>query len=116
MNTLPKAVSRNLQLTFEALADHSPDGAIAEFGPITAVSAGVPTGVFNRVFVFEPFEQSELMRAIDWFTDRDDPFWVSTLDPLHPSVEETFGNITYEKSDPPQPGMARPLPSDPPHN
>lgn len=112
MSKLPKAVSQNLQLTFEALADHSPDGAIEEFGPITAVSTGVPTGIFNRVFVFEQFEQADLMRAINWFTNRGDPFWVSTLDSLHPPVEETFGNMNYEKSDPPQPGMARPLPPD----
>lgn len=112
MSELPSPISQNLQLTFEALADHSPDGATAEFGPITAVSAGVPTGIFNRVFAFEPFEQADLMRAIDWFTRRGDPFWVSTLDSLHPLVEEAFGDITYEKSDPPQPGMARSLPSE----
>lgn len=114
MSRLPKAIYQHLHLTFEALAHHSPDGATEEFGPITAVSAGVPTGIFNRVFVFEPFEQADLMRAIEWFTSRGDPFWVSTLDSLHRLVEEAFGDIPHEKSDPPQPGMARPLPSDMP--
>lgn len=112
MNGLPEAISRNLQLAFESLAGHSPDGAKEEFGSITAVSAGVPTPVFNRVFVFEPFETPNLTAAIDWFTDRRDPFWVTTLKSLGEHVEDSFENENYEKSDPPQPGMARALTSD----
>lgn len=112
MERTTEAISQSLQITFEALTGHSPDGAKEEFGSITAVSAGVPTPVFNRVFVFEPFETPNLKAAIDWFTDRGDPFWVTTLESLGEHVEDSFENENYEKSAPPQPGMARALTSD----
>lgn len=105
-------VSRNLRVTFEALAGHSDEGAVEEFGSIRAVSAGVPTPTFNRVFVFEPFETPDLQAAIDWFTDRGDPFWVTAVESLHGAIEEAFGERRYETSDPPQPGMGRDLPGE----
>lgn len=102
-------VSNNLRTTFEVLASHSPKGASEQFGPVTAVSAGVPTPTFNRIFAFEPYETSELMDAVDWFTDRDDPFWVTAMEALREDIEDSFSDITYEQSETPQPGMARSL-------
>jgi ribosomal protein S18 acetylase RimI-like enzyme len=112
MRESSEEVSRNLRDTFETLARHSPAGATEQFGSVRAVSAGVPTPTFNRAFVFEPFEKADLMAAIDWFTDRDDPFWVTGLETLRKDIEAAFGDDSYEKSDPPQPGMARDLTTD----
>ncbi len=112
MRGAAEEVSRNLGVTFDTLARHSPAGATERFGSIKAVSAGVPTPTFNRVFVFEPFEETDLMAAIDWFTARNDPFWVTGLETHREDIEAAFGDDSYEKSDPPQPGMARALSSD----
>ncbi len=65
MNGLSETVRRNLHLTFEDIAEHTGEGAIEEFGSITAVSASVPTPIFNRVFVYEPFKESNFQEAID---------------------------------------------------
>ena len=102
-------VRRNFRVTYENLAQHSPTGATEQFGAVKAVSAGMPTPVFNRVFVFKSFERADLMAAIDWFTNRDDPFWVTGLETLREDIEEVFADDSYEKSDPAQPGMSRKL-------
>lgn len=105
-------VSQNLRVTFETLAEHSPEGAYTQFGPIKAVSAGVPTPTFNRVFVFDQFEKPELMAAIDWFTTREDPFWVTGVRSLEEDIETALSDRSYEKSENRQPGMALSLSSD----
>lgn len=104
-------IGRNLRTTFQTLAGHSSGGETKQFGAVTVVSACVPTPTFNRVFVLDPFEPADLMAAIDWFTDRGDPFWVTAVETLQDDVADAFGDERYERSDPPQPGMARPLSS-----
>lgn len=105
-------VCRNLRIAFETLADHSPAGASERFGSVGAVSAGVPTPTFNRVFVFDPYDPPDLMAAIEWFTDRDDPFWVTAAESLRDDIEDSLRDRTYERSETPQPGMVRPLSAD----
>lgn len=105
-------VGQNLRITFETLAEHSPEGSYEHFGPIKAVSAGVPIPTFNRVFVFDQFEKSELMAAIDWFSNRDDPFWVTGARPLEGDIERALSDRSYEKSENYQPGMALDLSTD----
>lgn len=105
------AVWRNLRTTFEALAAHSPAGTTEQFGAVTAVSAGVPTPTFNRVFAFEPHEQADLLAAIDWFREQDDPFWVTALDSLQGDIEASLRDLDYKQSETPQPGMARSISS-----
>ena len=112
MSESAEDVRLNFRGTYENLAQHSPKGATEQFGAVTAISAGMPTPVFNRVFVFEPFGKADLMAAIDWFTNRDDPFWVTGLETLREDIEEAFTDDSYEKSDPAQPGMSCTLPSD----
>lgn len=112
MSELGDQVSQNLRITFEALAEHSPEGAYETFGPLNAVSAGVPTPTFNRVFVFDQFEKPELMAAIDWFRNQDDPFWVTGVRFLAEEIESALSDLGYEKSENSQPGMAFRLSSD----
>lgn len=105
-------VGQNLRITFETLAKHSPEGGYEHFGPVKAVSAGVPTPTFNRVFVFDPFEKQELRAAIDWFKNRDDPFWVTGERAVEPDIESALTDRSYEKSENRQPGMALDLSAD----
>lgn len=114
MSESAEDVHRNFQVTYENLAQHSPKGATEQFGAVKTVLMGVPTPVFNRVFVFEPFERADLMAAIEWFTNRDDPFWVTGLETLRENIEDAFADDSYEKSDPAQPGVSRKLPAESP--
>lgn len=102
-------VRRNLRTTFERLADHSPEGDTAYYGDVAAVSAGVPTPTFNRVFVFESFDPAELEAAIDWFGDRGEPFWITATIPRRDAVQAALSDVEFDQSETPQPGMARPL-------
>lgn len=105
-------VSQNLRITFEKLTEHSPEGAYEHFGSVKAVSAGVPTPTFNRVFVFDQFEIQDLLSAIDWFDNRDDPFWVTGVRSLEEDIESALSDRSHEKSENRQPGMALGLSSD----
>lgn len=105
-------VRRNLRNTFEQLAHHSPEGGTVDFGHIAAVSAGVPTPTFNRIFVFEPFDPAELNAALEWFAEREEPFWITATIPRREAIQAALSDIDVDQSETPQPGMARPLSAD----
>jgi GNAT superfamily N-acetyltransferase len=103
---LGMAVSDNFERAFGTLAANSARGASRQFGSVTAVSVGVPTPVFNRVFVFEPPSPKELTAAITWMTQRGDPFWVTAEASLADKVATATGGFDLEVSENTQPGMA----------
>lgn len=103
---LGTAVSENFVGAFSTLATHSPKGASRQFGSVTAVSVGVPTPVFNRVFIFEPPSQEELTGALEWMIKRKDPFWVTADASLADDVAAAAGKFDLELSEDSQPGMA----------
>lgn len=103
---LGPAVSENFLGAFSSLAAHSPKGMSKQFGSVTAVSVGVPTPIFNRVFVFEPPSSEALTGALTWMIERGDPFWVTATASLADDVAAGAGKFDLELSEDSQPGMA----------
>lgn len=103
---LRSAVNENFEGSFRTLAAHSPKGATKQFGSVTAVSVGVPTPVFNRMFVFEPPEPEDVMAAMTWLHEREVPYWI-TADTEHMAVvDAAVAEWETESSEKTQPGMA----------
>lgn len=97
----------NLRRTFETLAEELDAGDSRQFGPLLAVSAGVPVPLFNRVFVFERPPVDELAAAVDWMAQRAVPFWVTATDAVAEEVEDTLAGLDHEfVPGVEQPGMA----------
>ncbi|WP_115863886.1 GNAT family N-acetyltransferase [Halorussus litoreus] len=96
----------NLQRAFLKQAEHVPDGQTRQFGPVTAVSAGVPIPIFNRVFILECPPYDELTAAVEWMTQRDVPFWATVTTPMVKTVEELATGLDLRLTNQPQPGMA----------
>lgn len=99
------AVNETFEQSFRRLSDHSPTGAARTFGSVTAISAGVPTPVFNRVFIFQPPEREELRSAVAWLRERDDPFWVTADASFTEGVAAVGSELALEPSEGTQPGM-----------
>lgn len=101
-------VNDNLQTAFTGLAEHIPDGAVEEFGPLTVASSGLPVALFNRVFVFEPPARETLADAVAWQADRELPFWVTFTDVILTDVEALPADVGLTQTEKSDPGMVLP--------
>lgn len=104
--TLGTAANNAFISGFLTLNDHIPAGEAREFGNVSAISMGVPTPTFNRIFVFEPPATVDLQNAIDWLDDRDVPYWLTGTETLAEEIDERTPDIDLEQSENPQPAMA----------
>lgn len=108
---LTAAVNDNQVSCFRALATHAPNGDTRQFGSTTAVSVGVPTPIYNRIFAFDPLSDEELMTAVAWMEDRQLPFAVTVTESALDTVESLAPDVGLELSaeaPQPEPGMALP--------
>lgn len=92
----------------EKIADHVSDGKVAQLGPLTAVSVGLPTSVYNQIFAFEPPVDENLEEAISWMADRELPYWVTVPKPVLDDISEQFAELGLTKSEKVYPGMMMP--------
>ena len=75
------------------------DGEVRQFGPITAISTGVPHTEFNRVFVFEPPSHDDFTAAMEWVEPRDGPFWLTTTETTSQLIEDIAADHGFRKVD-----------------
>lgn len=94
----------NWEMAFGRLAEHSPAGITRQFGPLTAVSTGIPVPFFNTVFVFEPPSRDDLNRAVSWLAGRDTPFQVTVSGPVLDATRSLATDVGLEETGS-QPGM-----------
>lgn len=90
---------------FRGLMGHGPGGTVASFGDITAVSTGIPSSYFNRVFVFERPAPGELNRAVEWMHTQPDPFLLTVVDSALDSTDVLSDGWDLEPAMNPEPGM-----------
>lgn len=74
------AVNRTQIASQRLVAENQPDGLTRTFGPITAVSSGLDTSMFNELYVFEEPSENDVTAAIEWMSGRDVPFSVVVTD------------------------------------
>lgn len=104
---LVAAAHENYRAAFVGLAEERPDGVTRQFGPIIAVSAGLPVPEYNRAFVFDTPSRDELASAVSWLETRGDPCWVTITAPVVEAlghVPEAFDLVECHS----QPAMVRP--------
>ena len=111
-----RASNDNFRETWQTIGSHYPGGENRQFGSVSVVSAGIPSPMYNRIFVFEPPNREELSEAISWLTKQDVPFGVSVEDSVLDTVEEYAEDVGIERMDLSFPGMVHSSLSDiPPH-
>lgn len=98
-------VNENLRTAFGTLAAEITASESRQFGSVTAVSAGVPAPIFNRVFVFDPPPIDELSAAVAWMSEREVPFWLTVSEPAVEKVANHLADLGLAKATE-QPGMA----------
>lgn len=101
---------------FEKLADHVSDAEVARFGPLTAVSVGIPAPIYNQIFTFEVPARGELEAAVSWMANRDVPFWVTVTEPLVEDVGDQIAESGLTKAEEVNPGMIMPSLAEIPSN
>lgn len=77
------------------VAENQPDGATRTFGPVTAVSSGLDTSMFNELYVFEKPSETDLTAAIEWMEGRNVPFVVIVADTVLERTRERLLNIGF---------------------
>lgn len=98
-------VHENHREALALLAEQLPGGDTAEFGTVTAATAGVPEALFNRVFVFEEPTAGDLDDAVRWMLDQGEPFWVTVADSVHEAAQDIATNRDLRSLDIALPGM-----------
>jgi GNAT superfamily N-acetyltransferase len=101
-------VNANYRSAFSKLVGHIPEGEVATFGPLTAVSAGIPAPIFNQIFTFDSPTPENLKAAISWMTQRDVPFWVTVPEPLVSDVGGQLAEFDLAETEQVHPGMLMP--------
>lgn len=77
----------NYLATYQSLAA-SRGGESRDFGPLTAISMGIPHPEYNRLFVFDPPPREAFTAAVNWLAERGNPFWISVPDSVREAVED----------------------------
>lgn len=83
----------------------SRDGEVRQFGPITAISTGIPHPEFNRVFVFESPAHDDFTTAMEWVESRNVPFWLTTTESTSQLIEDLATDHNFRKINQTHPGM-----------
>lgn len=102
---LVEAVNENLMTTGERLASTISDGEIRQFGPVRALSTGLPAPQFNRIAVTDPQGADNLPAAVTWLSNRGDPFWVTVPESVVEEIGDRVVDLDLVKVDE-SPGMA----------
>lgn len=100
-----RAAERQNYLDSYITLTNSRDGEVRQFGPITAISTGIPHTEYNRVFVFEPPSHDDFTAAMGWVETRDVPFWLTTTETTSPLIEDLAGEHGFRKINRTNPGM-----------
>lgn len=111
-----RASNDNFQETWQTIASHYPAGEVRQFGPLSAISAGIASPMYNRIFVFDPPNRDDLGAAIRWLTGREIPFGVFVEDSVIDTVEEYADDVGIERMDVSFPGMVHSTVADIPSN
>lgn len=98
-------VNNNMQALFVELADYVPDGRVRQFGPITAISVGVRSPIYNRIFVLDRPPTEKLRAAVSWLLDREGPFWVTIPESIAETVRESAPEFDFGSPDQYEHGM-----------
>jgi GNAT superfamily N-acetyltransferase len=98
-------VNAHTRTAFVKLADHVDEAEVARFGPLTALSAGIPMPLYNQILTFEAPARDDLEAAVSWMAKRDVPFWVTVPDPLLEDVGEHAVELGLAKAEVVQPMM-----------
>jgi GNAT superfamily N-acetyltransferase len=92
-------VNAHTRTAFVKFADHVDEAEVARFGPLTAVSAGIPMPLYNQVLTFEAPARDDLEAAVSWIDKREVPFWVTVPDPLLEDVGEHAAELGLAKAE-----------------
>lgn len=98
-------VNTNWRTTAIKLCDHIPDSKVRRFGLLTGASAGIPSPIYNQIFIFDSPSRRDLEAAVTWMLKRDVPFWVTVPEPLTEEVREHATEIDLVMRDEVTPGM-----------
>lgn len=82
-----EAIKNHIKTVGASFAEHAPNGAVREFGPVMAGSLGVPIPSFNRITIMEPTSPKNLREALAWMREREVPFQVSAAEDVVEVVE-----------------------------
>lgn len=94
---LVDAVNRNQEASIRVLAEDGSDGAIREFGRVSAVCSGLPTMMFNEVYVFDVPDEANLIAARDWMVGQEVPFDLIVADDVLDEVEPILHRAGFER-------------------
>ncbi|WP_435193774.1 GNAT family N-acetyltransferase [Natronomonas sp. EA1] len=103
---LVRDVSANMRSAICRFADHAPTGESTTFGGLTAVSSGLPSPMFNRVFVFETPDAETLSTAMAWMAEQAVPYLVTAPDTVRTDLERIAPDVGLTRTPDIHPGMA----------
>lgn len=102
---LESAVNETLWRMPERLATHIQEREARQFGGVHACFGALPSGVGNRVFVFDTPAPDDLEAAVTWLAVRDVPFQVTATAPVAADIADVLAGLDLEETRE-SPGMA----------
>jgi GNAT superfamily N-acetyltransferase len=110
------AANENFIASFRKLADHTPEGAVREFGGTFAFVTGLPFSLFNGCVVIAPTAPAELEAALQWVSRRSTAHQVWIDETLASELSEIPPSHGFARARAPYPGMVlHPPPASPAH-